>query len=423
MIITRILAAATLAVAAVTCAAAEPVSCESFTERQCNEIKAMVAAQRAAVFAELGIPDPAPAPRQSARNPPADSPPAADPGTAANDLPAASDENKTKVFFGGAGGSVLDRGDGDQQSRFELTGSTENNRATLRVASEMSGTRGRFSTLSFGASAPFDKNKQKYANVATLDGLANAFQLSLNYSLFVADDLRSPVGEDGLYTAEYRALCGDAGIGLDDCDRSALEAKFLAARREDKVRELGALYGDPKAWRRSYSIKANVGHDAFDFYLPTTLATDTTTRKPWSVAAQLGFVPPLSGAAENSRGWYFAGGVEYQRSYLPGKVRTFCPAVEGIEPFECTTGNFGPPVKKDKRLASFEARTKVMGGHGMSLRITRDFHNDETGVDLPVYLVKDSAGALNGGLRLGWTNTDKFSFGVFVGGSFDLLPN
>lgn len=435
MIVARLFAASVLA-AAVPCVAAETTSCKSFTKRQCAEIEAMVAAQRAAIFAELGIPDPAlasqsrtsaqvaeptsvnadvaTAPQQQTPPQIAQSPPAND------DSAKAQRGEKSAEFFDGAGGSVLDRADGDAQGSFQLTGSTENNRAALRYGMIESGPLGRFNTLSFSVSAPFDKNKQKYANIATLDGLANAFQFGVNYALFVSNDLRRPFDEKGGFTAAYQSLCRDAGLEKD-CTRTAMHERFLAKGLTDKIRELDAQFEDPAAWRRSYGVSASVGHDAFDYFLPTTLAAESMTRKPWSVAAQFAFLPPPS-TGESRRQWYFAGGLEYQRTYAPAKVRTFCPVTDSADAFECTTGNFGPPVKKDKRLVSFEARTKVMGS-GVSLKITRDFRNDETGVDMPIYLVGDGAGALNGGLRLGWTNTDKFSFGVFVGSSFDIFPN
>ena len=81
------------------------------------------------------------------------------------------------------------------------------------------------------------------------------------------------------------------------------------------------------------------------------------------------------------------------------------------------------PNQTENLLLSLETRSNL-GGLAFSLRGTHDFNNDNTGIDLPIFLVADQEGNLNGGIRLGWTNVDDDSdlnLGVFIGSNFNLF--
>jgi hypothetical protein len=86
------------------------------------------------------------------------------------------------------------------------------------------------------------------------------------------------------------------------------------------------------------------------------------------------------------------------------------------------TGSFGAPKETEQHLISLSGRTEIAGA-GVGFKITHDVKSGDSGVDLPIYLFKDDKRNLNGGLRFGWTNTDQFSAGLFVGSTFDISGN
>jgi len=315
--------------------------------------------------------------------------------------------------------SVLDREVSESPSNFQISGGTDDTSASIRLASEksyMEGSTGIFSTTAWTMSAPLDKGGQGYTNIATLDGLSNGFRLAFNYSKFITTEFRNPAQDDGTFTPAYLALCGDAGIDTkkspEKCTRGAIQRGLENAGLQNRIRDLDAQFEGPRAWRWSYGYKASVGRDSFDYFVPTALTKATAIREPWGVGTFVSFVPPGHESL-------FSASLEFQRSYKAAKSKVNCPASDGSAAVECVNGSIGGPQNKDKHLVALEYRS-VMLDKGYSVRLTHDFRNDETGVDVPIYLVQDSAGKLNGGLRLGWTNTDKFTFGVFVGSAFGI---
>jgi hypothetical protein len=101
----------------------------------------------------------------------------------------------------------------------------------------------------------------------------------------------------------------------------------------------------------------------------------------------------------------------------------------------CLSGPVGAPARKEKLLTSVEWRrlyvlqptnpltTFGIKTLGASVQFTYDAHNDEYGIDLPIYLVPNDKGGLTGGVRLGYKSEDHdIVAGVFVGAPFLVRP-
>jgi len=316
--------------------------------------------------------------------------------------------------------SMTDRSLATDGARFDIEASTASSRASIELGRTLSmfngNNRGEFANLSFAFSAPLNKDEDN-TTIATLDGLTNAFQASMKLSKFNVYGLRmGHLTADGDYTAEYIELCKAAGIDVlknEICDSNLMKEGLRKNKRSALYANYMALFWDPAAWKSTYGVEATIGYEEFKFREVATLDKNDSNETPWSIGLFGGFIPPSKNA-------FVSFGLKFQETYKPTDKRTVCPTETELEYLECITGNIGGPNEKKKHLAYIDVRSQLEH-MGFSARVTHDFKNDETGVDLPIYLLKSSKGIFNGGLRLGWTSEDDFSFGVFVGSDLKLL--
>jgi hypothetical protein len=245
----------------------------------------------------------------------------------------------------------MDRSISTGKSGFAIEGSTENSRASIKLsiahpssARIVSGV-GRYSGTDITISAPLNKNDD-LTNISTLDGLANAFLLKVAHSNF-------------------------------------------------RVKPT-AVFPD-NAWDWVYGVSATLGYENFNYYDNTNITRQEQTEVPWGAGLFGGFISSTSDSLISM-------GLDYQKSYDKSKSRTVCPQSMTTAWVDCITGNIGSPVKKIKHLAYIEYR-RLFEHFGFNFRVTHDFENDETGLDLPIYLVKakaaDKPAVFNGGIRLG----------------------
>ncbi|QCW24412.1 hypothetical protein FE772_00745 [Lysobacter enzymogenes] len=303
---------------------------------------------------------------------------------------------------------------GGNKLRFELSASDKNSKAALQLSRTGSGvvkgTERSFKSLSITASAPLNKDGGA-TSLGTLDGFANAFELSLRASRLVVTGMRTPLLPDGTPTKQMADMF--LAVGLDtnkDNDLGVIK---------DRLRELGklhlypdfeALYWDPNAPRVTYGGFAKIGSENFDFIKNGTISSETQHEVPWSIGLFGGIVPRAS------HDMYFGAEISYERAFKAADSRTICPPISGTV-LECVTGNYGSPSEQEKVLGSLEVR-KAFGKMGAALKITHDFRSHDTGADAPIYLARSISGGFSSGLRLGWTSKDQFSVGVFIGSEF-----
>jgi len=325
------------------------------------------------------------------------------------------------AFLGHTGQTVLDDPVDNGKPRFELTTTTTSSRAGIRWGKSYIGSDGpdekSFTTLSGTLSTPVSKTGD--SNIATLDGFANASTFALNLTRFNMTGFKSPSAKQ-LQDFVARAGLPPSVLGSDpnlpDVDLDKLQDELRKIGKLSMYSGAEDLYFRGNSLRWTYGANITAGYESDDYFKASTLTPDTKKSTPWSAGGYAGFFPRGSDI-------YLSTGFDFAHSYKVAKVRTDCPSSTG-SPVVCVTGSFGPPSETDKHLLWLAARGELADtGIGLGIKITHDLKDGESGVDLPIYLFRDDKHLLNGGIRVGWTNTDHFAAGLFVGSSFDVTGN
>ena len=341
----------------------------------------------------------------------------------------------------------------DGRTAFQIETGTESDTASFRIGarkgyglySDKRVTRHSFHKWSATVTAPISKDDNKTATVATLDGLRNAFTFGLNFSWFLGGESRSPLSEDGFnYTREFINFCKANGISVreqiditdpnalkdaidgkrkNQCIDSAAVFKVLSdAGQKSKYEDYMTFFENPDQWKWAIGLSGRLGYEEFEFIESSNREMETRNETPWSFGFHVGAIPARFTSA-------LVAGYQYQRSYSESELGAFCPG-SGGETVACVTGKAGPPDEEEKHILYLEARTvtwknnEAFGGLfrkiGLTVRFSHDFENDDSGVDVPVFLLFDEKSVINGGFRVGWTNTDQGSFGLFLGRPFSI---
>lgn len=328
----------------------------------------------------------------------------------------------------------LDRPQQDNQARVEFTASSSNSEVAIKLGGGWSGvtladaTHAGWATDSgwtVTLSSPLSKGAD-FTTIATLDKLASGTALKLQWGQFRVK-VRQGATDQAVaeITAAARAECV-AQAKASKQPTKPCETPFIDDRFIEKYQK--ARYGEfmqaffPAAPAFAYGLEGGVGYKSFSYLDAATAAKHDTIRNSLSAKAYVSIYPygdPSSLTAALS----------YQHAFKDAKSSTLCPTPGGPGPLVCMTGAVGKPLNDDAFLASLEARrefatigipfTKKIA---VSAQVTRDFHANVTGVDVPVYFVPDEKGNLIGGIRFGWTSEkNDATFGLFVGSAFSLF--
>jgi hypothetical protein len=324
------------------------------------------------------------------------------------------------AFFKGQGGdSLYDRDASSGKSGFQIVAGSDASRASVRWGRDVSGRqKGIFTSETLTASAPLDKKDPKSTNLVTLDGLTSGFELAYNFSRYRMNGLVSPLGPDGRPLPRVLEICKISGAA--QCDEESVANGLKEKGRLELLPEFSAYFEQPNFKDSVFGFKMRVGYENFEFYETPVLAKDTRSEIPWGVGAYYGLVLPR-------QRMFLSASAEVQQSYKAATAVTACPLPGTAGFVKCVTGSLAPPQSKQKQLLSFEARREIESlgplGHdiGVSLKLVHDFKNDETSVDLPVYLFRSDKNLLNGGFRIGWSSTDQFNAAIFVGSDFNVI--
>ena len=325
-----------------------------------------------------------------------------------------------------SGGDVTRPASGAVDS-FQLTATSSSNQASLNLGtSNPNGANWSLllsSPVSTGSAADGGSSATN-TGIATLDGLANGFAAKLKFSEFqfigvndgnaataamVQTAMNKCVGTAVPIPPSVQKACSDLAPGV-------LIGKYdpddLPAYLEEHFSSSHGLTA------YSYGVQAAVGHNSFTYYLPTNLKVSESD-VPRSIGGYLGLIPSLFRTPTLID---FA--VNYQQAYTAMPSKTQCKTSASAT--NCVTGSIGAPTRTDKLLLSIDGNTEFrVLTHliGVSPQITYDIRSSQRGVDFPLYFVADTKGNLVGGISTGWTNTQHFTIGVFVGAPFAFFTN
>ncbi len=279
-----------------------------------------------------------------------------------------------------------------------------------------------FTVASFLLSSPLQSDGDGKKSTA-LDGLANSTSVEFKFKQF-----RTKVD----WNRDGKPVCEDAALRYADAEADKVEAAQQGARRaaarleaECSSKWIGthvpALLGDyqdatqPLSGLWIWGGSGKAGSETFNYVEPATLAQRSVEETGWSGKVFLAYRP---------RGKAFDHSV-YTVSYSRGEAwknreeTTICPP--GGAPATCVKGSAGPPVRTDTEVLSFEYQ-RSLKDQAIAVRVSHDWGQDVSSVEVPIYLFRDKEGGLTGGVQLGWrSDEDEVVAGVFVSKAFSML--
>jgi len=263
------------------------------------------------------------------------------------------------------------------------------------------------------------------ADLLDLDGLSNfvtaGFSLTHNWWPFPSDEKTRMeiIGKQVELCREYAEANGST---FDPMQESCNEGYFkLDQRRGGELRDRFELvtWGNRPIY--FFGGEASYGQAVFEFVDPGSLEEAVTTEYGNSISLYAGLLKfrPSKQGRSRSDTLVFAG-YRREETYSAGAKTDLCTPLGDADALRCDSVTLGAPTEKIRDLAFVELRRFFPGPVGVSPRLTYDFEDDVTGVELPVYLVTDAAGGLTGGLRGSWrSDTEEIKLAVFVGKKFD----
>jgi hypothetical protein len=306
----------------------------------------------------------------------------------------------------------------------------------------------KFTNWSVTASAPTSKSSD-LTQLATLDGLANAATISLDFFHFFSP-LVVPNDTNRQKRKEICSSLEKAYQSMSPADRTKAQNKYKDAGDDPGQPPNGCCQDDPanpreyecnsgtfdaydptdqfraERWKTGvrpggfvYGGGAKLGYQQFTDYDPTTLAKATPNKTPWS-ANFYGAWNPLFDIQS-----FLIAKFEFQDGYKDATSKVLCPAPSG-KALTCVSGPIGTPVHTESKVLSLEERRIFTWPFTMGISVVPqyDLQAKVFAVNLPIYFVP-SAGSkgLSGGLQAGWRNdTHSFSFGVFAASAFSFFP-
>jgi hypothetical protein len=253
------------------------------------------------------------------------------------------------------------------------------------------------------------------------------------FAALVFDPTSSNQDRTSNWTASFLATTTDkeAKVQANLCDvpllsgtckgNSALQLTLAGPIDKSGATQLGdlnGLVGESRAeggWTWSiakpgvtFGLQASVARPHFDFRDSTTLSKRSTSATAHSIG--------VTGGWKSTTASIHAG-VRLEQAFAPRDSQNVCTAA-GFGPpgtTSCSSLTVGGPHSQSNRVANvdFAYSLGIAAAHA---NISRDFHNDVTGLDVPIYVFPNGNGGLAGGVRSGYrSDTHRWSVGVFVG--------
>jgi len=258
------------------------------------------------------------------------------------------------------------------------------------------------------------------SDLATLKGLADQTSVTLGLRSLgktreeirkeVADKLQAAIDKDPLafrntlesaWQAEHPGVAVPSDLSTDDLSPRA---------RRNFLRGIGATGG-------SFFFSSEATYavpKTFSFVIPQTLARRQEQHEGYSGTVSTGWLPVVSPLP------YVGLSFTYEDSFESQGKQQICEPFGPVGSLRCQNLTLGAPKQVQKQLLQLETRRYFPRAlSAIGLRITQDFKNDVTGVELPVWVIRDRSGMLNGGVAVGWrSDSEEWTFSAFVGSPF-----
>ncbi len=304
-----------------------------------------------------------------------------------------------------------------------LAATRTDTRAEIEIGVELAedASKDREFRASFKLGGPVSKD-DKEPELATLEGLANQASLSagLRWVLHTPEAIRRATTQriEDLADAQIRDLLEKAWLAENpgkskDGVPDALSTDDISPQGRRKV--LRQIIGDNPKGTWFFSGEATyAAPTTFKFTKAETLERLEEEHDGWTAAVSGSWLPVVSPMP-------FVGfNYRYEDSHKPQDKRQICSPFGTTGALACDNLVIGAPAALRKHLAQLEFRRffpKATAGIG--LRVTHDIENSVTGAELPVWVLRDGAGLLNGGVAVGWrSDTEAWTFSAFVGSPF-----
>jgi len=273
-----------------------------------------------------------------------------------------------------------------------------------------------------GARRPFDAR-------ATGEGAARGDTV---FAALVFDPSLVALARSSAWTASVVSSGGvkDARVQANVCDiagaicgaRGASSLMFAGPlNKNNEFTELADLDGLVNSARVQASYTTNItsvgSFAAFTgtFSQPTFAYRDTAAFARRSVGR-------TAYAIEGGAGYRWAsvalqGAVRWEQSYRARTAENICtPASFGPPGTEsCEDIVLGAPYNHDRTVVSASGTWSIGGNGAMRLTVAQDLRHGVTGVDLPVWVMSNTAGGLAGGMRFGYRTDDRqLTIALFV---------
>lgn len=262
---------------------------------------------------------------------------------------------------------------------------------------------GQQSHLQLTLSGPLDEGTQRATPVSLL-GLPTGASAKLSASRL---NWRGPNGVEQL---EIQELCTKLArtLGITECHT---ENENIPLIERTALRQL--LHVDDVAW----FIGGDVGveRNLFRYLERGTFDSKSENHQNWGAAGRIGFFSQALG--------FVIGSYAHRRSFsAAGAPAEVCLPIDGTTAFRCQSSIIGAPQRKTLKVGSVELRKFFASPIAVTPSIQRDFENDVTAIDVPLYFLRSDL-KLTGGVRFGWrSDTEDVTVLVFVGTAIQLLP-
>jgi hypothetical protein len=285
------------------------------------------------------------------------------------------------------------------------------------------------------ATSPFDKDNPG-AILGNLDGMAKKNKLSFFYTKII-DHSDSDVWNLDYDSDRKNEICTNYW-SENPAARQTAVAKYLKAggslpiadpeicliaNIEDDpklVTEFLNLLLDPSKIRyAAFGIEGSIAPKSYTYFNQDTLDKKiNSSETDYSLSV---FYRQTFGAIPN-KSWTF--GARYENNFNESGVQNICSllAVGGTDQV-CSDKRIGAPTETEKTVLFLDYGRRFMSNKGaMRLKVSRDLDNDITGVELPVWYVRDDKGALSGGVQFDWNDMeDDLGISVFIATPFELF--